>query len=461
MRQSLQYRLDVEPETDTGLNFDPVRVDPLLSTSYACPDFACALHPASDRPRLSGSKRIRQALLLIFSDPVPTECLRLLLLTDRQWQQALHWLDVSGLALYFLDRIEQLDLTGILPARVLARLRQNLTDNTARTAALMKDWTEIQRSFQSAGLSYATVKGFSLGPPSVPALKLRSQLDLDFLVAETSAPRARRILEDRGFRLRAISGRSWEFSANDSRPMTLRDLYRATPHRYVELHIESASMTSPLLKRLQYRRFCGRAMPVLNPTDLFLGQGLHIYKHLRGQSTRTAHLLEFRRHVIARSGDLAFWRELRVLAEMNPHAPVGLGVVIQIITRMMGDFAPLALTSWTVDRLPSAARLWIDMYGHDSILADSPGTKLHLFLEEALAPTGMAAKRSLRQTLVPPPTPPTIVHVASDEDLLARVRRHWAQLKFTSLRARFHFREGLRYLRESRRWRKSLARTAG
>jgi hypothetical protein len=459
MPYSFQYRFNVEPETDTDLG--PVAVQPLHSISQSRSDFARALHPASDRPRLSAAKRIRQALLLLFSDPIPKECLRLWLLTDRQWQQALQWLDRSGLALYFLDRIEQLDLTSFLPSGVLARLRQNLADNTARTTALMKDWTEIQRSFQSADLSYATVKGFSLGPPSVPAQKLRSQLDLDFLVAEASAPQARRILEDRGFRLRAISGRSWEFSANDSNPMTLRDVYRATPHRYVELHIEAAAAASPLLERVDYRCFCGLAMPVLNPTDVFLGQGLHVYKHLRSQSTRTAHLLEFRRHVIARSSDLAFWRQLRTLAEADPYAPIALGVVTQLITCLMGDFAPLAFTSWTVNRLPSAARLWIDLYGHDSMLADSPGTKLHVFLEEALAPAGIAPKRSRRRTLFPTRTPHAIVHAASDERLVARIRRHWAQLRFTSLRARFHLVEGLRYLHESPRWRKALARIAG
>ena len=44
-------------------------------------------------------------------------------------------------------------------------------------------------------------------------------------------------------------------------------------------------------------------MPVLSPVDLFLGQGLHAYKHVCSEFSRVAHLLEFRRHVLARRDD--------------------------------------------------------------------------------------------------------------------------------------------------------------
>ncbi len=270
------------------------------------------------------------------------------LLTRAEWQQALHWLDLSGLALYFLDRLEQEGLCGLVPNHVITRLQRNLADNEARIAALIADWTSIQRSFQSAGLSFATLKGFSLGSPSVPRIELRSQVDLDFLVAESSAPEARRILESRGFRLRAISGRSWEFAAHDAQPMSLRYLYKPTPQRFVELHIESATSTAPLLDRVEMRRLHGLCVPVLDPVDLFLGQGLHIFKHLSGEFTRVAHLLEFRRHVIARCDDSAFWRRLRERAEADPRHPIGLGVVTSAHHSPHGQLRPIG-----ADRLDS------------------------------------------------------------------------------------------------------------
>jgi hypothetical protein len=432
---------------------EPRRLSALLSASH----FSRALHDRSEQLPLSHDKRIREALLLTFCDPIPKECLRLWLLTRTEWEQALQWLDLSGLALYFLDRIEQGNFNGLVPEHVIHRLRGNLLDNTARTTALIADWTSIQRSFQNAGLSFATLKGFSLGAPSVPHLELRSQVDLDFLVAQASAPEARRILESRGFRLRAISGRSWEFAAHDSQPMSLRDLYKPIPHRFVELHIESAASPAPLLERVEMRRLHGLCVPVLDPIDLFLGQGLHIFKHLSGEFTRVAHILEFRRHIMARSHDSAFWRRLRTRAEADPRHPIGLGVVVLLLTNLMGEFAPPALTSWTVDRLTPAVRLWVKTCAPDAIFADSPGTKLYLLLHQALASAGVPAARSTLQALLPRRLPPQSLTPAPREGTRADLRRRLHRLRIILIRARFHIVEGLHYLRASRRFRKTIA----
>jgi hypothetical protein len=452
----------VRTSAQTPISIDaPIKKVPQLAIlplpePASAPHFSCPLHTQSDRPRLTGHKKIREALLLLFCDPVPRECLLLWLLTHSEWRQALHWLNVTGLALYFLDRVDQLDIGDMLPAFVLARLRRNLAGNTERTAALMTEWIDINRDFQNAGMSWANIKGFSLGPPSVPRPELRSQLDLDFLVAETSAPAARRILEDRGYRLRFATRRSMEFNAHDEKPLSLRDLYKPTPHRYVEVHIEPS--TSPLLDRVEMFRTHDLSLPVLNPLDLFLGQGLHVYKHLRGEFTRPAHLVEFRRHVIARSNDVAFWRQLRALAEKDPRHPVGLGVVTLLISHLMGSFAPQALTTWTVDCLCPATRLWVKLCAHNAILSGTHGTKFNLLLQETLDPMGMPSPRPLRQSLFPPklllPVPNN-----PNKDLVSTVRRRRQQLRFIVLRVRYHLVEGLRYKFAARRLRKILAQT--
>ena len=135
---------------------------------------------------------------------------------------------------------------------------------------------------------------------------MRSQLDLDFLIAEECAPEARRILEQRGYRLYAISGRSWEFKLNEKPGGSLKDLYKATPFHAVELHIEAHTPGGPSpLERTERRDLYGCAMPVLSPVDLLLGQGLHAYKHLCSEFSRVSHLLEFRRHVLVRRDDAA------------------------------------------------------------------------------------------------------------------------------------------------------------
>jgi hypothetical protein len=434
----------------------------------AAAHFTRAFHDTSRPVSLSRQKRTRESLLLTFIDPLPKECLRLWLLTRAEWQEALHWLDTAGLALYFLGRLQDENLDALLPDWVQVRLNQNLADNKERTAAFLAESHTLHARFQSAGLSYATLKGFSLDSHSVPRLELRSQLDFDFLVAQSSAPEARRILEDRGFALRGYHGRSWEFSAHDDGSITIRDLYKPIPHRWVELHIEADA--SPLLQRAEMRRMHGTAMPVLDPVDLFLGQGLHIYKHLRYEVTRPSHLLEFRRHIVARSDDDSFWRELHARAALDPRHPIGLGVVILLIERLMGPFAPPALTHWTVDNLPPAVRLWIETCAHAAILVDPPGTKLYLLLQEALASSGIPATRSVRRALVPNIVPHSlrplisriVAHRPADSRSPAIVargpRKGWRRhLRLLASRLHFHLFEDLRYLREAHRFRKALS----
>jgi hypothetical protein len=398
---------------------------------------------------------MRQAVLLTFCSPVPEQCGRLRHLSAKEWQRLLYWLDTSGLALYFLDRITELGQSEIFPVELLSRLQKNLEDNKARTEAMIAESTEIHRSFQGAGLSYATLKGFSLWPHAVQKLTLRSQLDLDFLIAEESAARARQILEVRGYRLRAISGRTWEFKTDHDSVHTLKDLYKAT-QRSVELHIEASGPSGSLLECTEKLRFHGSCMPVLAPVDSFLGQVLHVYKHLSSDFLRTAHVIEFRRHVLSRFNDDDFWKALRARAEGDPKATMALGFVTLLVTHVMGDFAPQALACWTVESLPPPARLWIELYGAETLLASFPGSKLYLLLQKEMQARGLPAKRSLRQALLPNRWPPAIALGTPDEHLPARIRRYRRQIQFILFRLRFHSFEGIRYLCEAVRWSKYM-----
>jgi hypothetical protein len=402
---------------------------------------------------INPEQQLREAVLLAFCDPMPAECERLQNLSSREWQSLLTWLDTSGMALYFVDRLTQLGRREMLPPAVLARLQQNLVDNIERTSSMIAESTAIHLSIQNAGLSYAVLKGFSLWPVSVPKPELRSQLDLDFLISAGSAPEARRILEARGYRLAAISGRSWEFKSGTPGKASLKNLYKPTLHRSVELHLEMTDCEpDSLLARTGKLCFHGICMPVLHPVDLFLGQGLHLYKHVLGEFWRTAHLIEFRRHVLARYDDKAFWQDLRWLSEGNLRATVGLGVIVLLISHTMGDFAPEELTSWTTDALPIRIRLWVERYGRQAVFASHPGGKLYLVLQQELERAGLTAKRSVSHALLPKRLPPAIAHASANETLFAGLVRYRRQAVFILFRLRFHLVEGVRYLWESSRW---------
>lgn len=457
-RASLKHDTLQKP-AQAGAHALSLQAAPYPVVQSPSPTLASALLSYPQSRTLSGREKIREALLLLFCDPVPRECSRLWLLSDRQWRQALTWLDVSGLALYFLDRIAEQHLEEMIPSRVLARLEQNRVENTERTAQMIAEANAIHAGFQNAGISYATLKGFSLWPVSVPRLELRSQLDLDFLVAEQGAPEARRILEARGYRLHAISGRSWEFKAGEMPRASLKDLYKASPHRVTELHIEPAAAERSLLARTSRQCLQGVWSPILAPEDLFLGQGRHLFKHLCSEFSRAAHMLEFRRHVMAHRHDAGFWKRLRPLAEPDPHMPLALGVATRWIAHLMGDFAPEAFTSWTVDRVPAPVELWIEEYGRRTVLAGIPGSKLYLLLQEEMVRAGCGRGRPVRRALLPRGLPPPIALPVATEPLALRIRRQWRQLRYTLRRLRFHVIEDLRYLYESRRWKRLLRRT--
>lgn len=401
----------------------------------------------------------REAVLLTFCNPLPQQCSRLQRLSKKEWQSLLHWLDISGLALYFLDRMVELKLCDWLPFAVFARLQQNLMDNTERTHGMIAESTAIQHEFQQAHLSYANLKGLSLWPSSVPKPELRSQFDLDFLVAEESALEARRILEHRGYRLYVVSGRSWEFKLNERPGISLKDIYRESTFHAVELHIESNVPGRPsLLRRVEWRELYGLNMPVLSSVDLFLGQGLHVYKHLCSEFLRTAHLLEFRRHVLTRRDDPSFWEKLRSMSEENPRDSLELGVITLLLSRVMGEFAPKGLSSWTVLRLPQSVQLWVEMYGRRTAFGNFPGSKLYLLLQAELEAAGVTAKRSPRQALLPLRLPPLIIQAFPNEPLSVQLGRYRMQLNFIFLRLRFHLVEGIRYRWESLRWQHFLNR---
>ena len=85
---------------------------------------------------LRGDLLIRQAVLLQICDYSPQQIVYFESLTLNQWMRLLRWLDYSGLALYFLDRLSEVGREDLLPTPVHTRLHQRLCDNTKRTQGM-------------------------------------------------------------------------------------------------------------------------------------------------------------------------------------------------------------------------------------------------------------------------------------------------------------------------------------
>lgn len=410
---------------------------------------------------LSRKQQVRSAALKSFCEPFPGQCEPLRELSPGEWKKLLRWLDLSGLALQFFDRVAELRLEELLPEPVYARLRQNLQDNAVRTSDILVESTAIHQEFQREGIQHALLKGVSFWPNSVAKSELRLQFDIDFLVSEDCAEGARDILLRRGYRLYSATRTCLEFKRNEKPGLTLQETYRHTGSWAVEIHVECHSPAgTSVLDRVERRDFNGHNMPVLSPVDLFLRQGLHAYKHICGEFTRASHLVEYRHHVLTRAGDGDFWDALRAAASGNEFAAIALGVVTLLISRSMGEFAPDALTAWTVDCLPRTARLWVETYGDRVVLGDVPGSKLYLLLQKSVHIQGAPVRRRTWRSLVPLSCPPQAILARSDDPLPVRLGRYRMQLNFIGTRLRFHIVEGLRFGWELRRWRRQIRRLA-
>jgi hypothetical protein len=319
---------------------------------------------------------------------------------------------------------------------------------------MMRESGSIQEALQSARLDYAVMKGASLVPFSVPQLELRHQFDLDFLMAEHHAEKARKILEEQGYRLFAISGRTWEFKKGETPHVSASDLYKDLPYRGVELHLESTDGEHSRLSRVVMRNIGGINTPVLSKVDILIGQAKHLLKDLKGPFVRGSHLLELRRHFLSlNEADENFWQELRSRLQRVSHERLSIAVASQLLTKLFGDSSLDALDDCMYVSLPVS--VWLQMYGARSFLSSPPGTKLGSLLDELvrnethITEPSARAMRSLR-------LPPAVIRAVPGESLGTRGRRYWVQVRYVASRVLFHGREAARLTVEQRRWHRTL-----
>lgn len=402
-------------------------------------------------------KSVRGLVLRTLSQSIDQDIDLLLRISWREWKRLLTWLDVSGLALYFFDRMHQRKQLCMLPQFVIEKLERNLRDNTERTRGMIAESIVIQQGFQSDGVRYAVLKGVSLCPAAVSRPELRHQFDLDYLIARADAGKARKELERMGYRAHALGERCWEFKKGETPYVSVNDLYKDLAYRGVELHLDSSTTGGrSQLENLAERVLGDVTMPLLAPVDLFIAHAMDVFKDVCSSFTRASHLLEYYRHVLARADDGSFWNELRHRVAGDRKTKVGIAVVSYLAEILLGKFAPETLTIWTVDELSPAVRLWIERYGHDGVLADPPGTKLYLLLQKELELEGVLPQQKLRTSLLPTRLPQAAVRGSRGEDLSTRIARYTTQVRFIHSRLRFHCAEGLRFALESYRWNRQL-----
>jgi hypothetical protein len=411
------------------------------------------------------NRRLAENVIATFRELEPGgHSQRLAQFDHRAWIGLYRWLDASGLAMYFLERLRTLELEHAIPEQVLHRLRQNSSDNRNMTAQMMEEFVRVNREFQRAALSYVNLKGFTLVPDACPDATLRCQFDLDFLVDRNDICRCQLVLRELGYVLVGTGENVQEYKAGGEQLPSVQDLYKPKSQRSIEVHcsdsIDQAGHRSDPLARRRSACIDGREYPVLSECDKFVGLARHLFKHLNGEWTRTSWILEFAQFIDFHRADQALWREVEKQTLNDLELKVAIGTATLITHRTFGARLPEVLAS-IARELPAPIRLWIEHYEDDVMFAEFPGTKLYLLLQQAVANGITTQLGNKREKLFPLHRPSKVVFPSGRRSPALRMKQMLSTVSYFLFRLRFHITQGLNYMAEASRWKRNVASLQG
>lgn len=400
--------------------------------------------------------------------------------SPRDWEQTVGWIDRAGLTLYLLERLKACGATEVLPPRVLARFERNLADNTCRVDHLLYETGCINEKLDQAGVQYVVIKGFSLWPEFCSNPYLRTQCDLDYLVARQSLRSARNALLELGYetRHRRFDVQQFAFERPLRRvPSQFDSPYKVQTTPTVELHVgiwEDMTHRVPLeepafdLNSPKFKEWGGLRFPVLNDEDALLLQVLHAFQHMLSYWVKLSWLLEIGRFMEKRSRDSLFWKQFGKRLQSEPQLAEFSAIAFELSANVFSAPMPEVAQPWSQCLHPSA-RLWLDNYARRWALGETPphksrvfpDSKLSLFISGEYIPDLRARRDTLWHGLMPckiPGKQPAAIFTQVKNRPWTRMQALWVDSAFTMQRLSFHGSAGLRYLWELPRWR-SLTRS--
>lgn len=382
---------------------------------------------------------------------------RLAEFAEPDWLGVMWWLDISGMAIYFLDRARDIGADKAIPQCVAASLAQRLENNRTRIESLRHESHAVAACFASEDIPYALLKGITLAPESVRESALRCQTDLDFLVADCSEQQAIRSVGQLGYRLHARSGNTIEFRAGVMPLPDLANLYTVHTLRALEVHLlpEGNSGSNRLTRKVN-RDLGGFRIDTLSPEDIMVQQAVHLLKHLCGEHTRLSWVLEFWCHMNARKHDESFWQDVDSIAAESLNADIAMRVASSLAAQFFGMTTGLP-ERWSAEALPGRVKLWLERYARRLLLGDAVGSKLYALLRREL-PSAPNEVRKTRDILLPRALPAPLLAAQSGESFAGRWKRYGIEAEFFFRRLGFHIREGASFAVELSRWNRAAAR---
>jgi hypothetical protein len=390
--------------------------------------------------------------------------------SHREWGHALIWLDDAGLALYFLQKLEDTNATEMVPMEVLSRLEHSLAANQQRVAHMAHQFSFLNQQFDEAGVRYLVVKGLSLVPQFCPDACLRHQSDFDYLVSHESLPVAQRVLRDVGYSLRRSSANEFAYLMPSAGILPAVDnQYEAHAPHAVELRLafwDSDSHGVPLAEpkfsvdNVRTHRWQDLTFPTLPVEDAFLLQVIHAFNHILTSWVRMSWLYEIGYFLNQRATDVSLWEGIERRIGDDPLLREIVIVITQLSAQLFRTSVPSTSKIWGADLRPTV-RIWIQNYARTWMFAKNQpdqfsffsASKAILFLHQQYIPDTSARRHRIWIRLFPwERFSEKMTSITAKSSRSPGGRRQ--QIRRIPIRFLFHVTTGLRYLWEVPRWRR-------
>lgn len=386
--------------------------------------------------------------------------------TEQQKDKFLRWLDESGLALYFLARLESLRHLDSIPAEMLRELTRRRVANRERVLAMLSEFVRVNAALQERCVPYVVLKGFSLVPEFSPDAELRHQTDIDLLVDPKHLREAQDAVAACGYFVEEVhpSGEIRMSNSLQYVPTKHDDIYAPSPHRRVELHASvfdsdqavDLNLPADFLNRSEWTEIGGHPAPVLCLADRFLVQCLHSFRHILASWGRLAWLYEISNFIEHHQAESALWQQVSSRL-VNDDLAASCSLVLRLTGRMFGVEPPPELmhsngSCSNVNR-DALIQAWVAEFGEEWALSGMEGSKVSLFVHREFVKDGRAWRQYLLRRLLPFEQRPLLTRVPHGKSGLRSVVHQG--FRYVE-RASYHAWALVDFGLESLRWRRAL-----
>jgi hypothetical protein len=379
--------------------------------------------------------------------------------------------------LAFTDRAQLTLALGLrtgdaLPLTVRARIGNNLANNALRHQRLLQCHSDIKTALDAAGVPFLVLKGITNWPGYCDLPEHRPQSDIDIFCPPEICEQASLVLRRIGW----TPIPTLRFDDTDHLPVMIRqtgwtwqgDYFDPDMPHSVEIHFRlwdpkgeaiAVEDMDGLIASAEVRDFNGFGIRALQPSGTLTYACLHLVRHLLRGSLTPRHAYEIAHFLQYSAGDNAFWQAWDEQQSKTPHRRLLASMTFRLAIGWFGCAAhPIAASA--AAGLPRPVAQWFDLFLWSPAAALLQSNKDEMWLQLALANSGLARMRTVFNRMLPRriPRPVLDAHIPPEAvGLMLRSRRFAYTAGFTARRAMHHSRalfpvlaSGIRYWRALR-----------